>query len=299
MDHMQLSLDRLEVFVAATRETSFSATARRLGKAQSAVSTAISELEIDLGVALFDRSGRYPVLTPAGEALLPQAEAILSHCDSLNAHAGALASDAETRIAIGIEDAFPGAALAPVLSALQQKFPAVRLALRAPGDDELLDLVGRETVSLGLGCARAHYPPGIGFCRVGQVAFVNVVQRDHPLARFQSVRFAQLADHLQLVLSGQIRHLLTVEYLKSPRTWQVHSQAVLVQLLKGGVGWTSLPRWAIASELQAGELVELKLEAYPFTEWTVGLDVLWRVDAKPGAVTTWLKSELLRSPAFG
>ncbi|RML81873.1 Transcriptional regulator, LysR family, partial [Pseudomonas syringae pv. maculicola] len=47
-----------------------SAAARRLGKSQSTVSEAISRLEIDLGLALFDRSSKQPVLTDAGRVML-------------------------------------------------------------------------------------------------------------------------------------------------------------------------------------------------------------------------------------
>ncbi len=55
---MHWDLDQLRQFVATADGGSISAAARNLGKAQSAVSTAIALLEADLGVMLFDRSGR-------------------------------------------------------------------------------------------------------------------------------------------------------------------------------------------------------------------------------------------------
>jgi DNA-binding transcriptional LysR family regulator len=72
-----LNLDHLRAFVWAVECGSFSAAARKLGKAQSAVSTAIANLEIDSDVELFDRSKRSPVLTTEGEALLPFARSVL------------------------------------------------------------------------------------------------------------------------------------------------------------------------------------------------------------------------------
>ena len=50
---MNLSLNNLKTFIKIADKGSFSAAARHMGKAQSAVSTAISNLELDLGVALF------------------------------------------------------------------------------------------------------------------------------------------------------------------------------------------------------------------------------------------------------
>ena len=45
---------------------SFSAGARKLHRAQSAISELVNNLEAQLSVVLFDRSERYPKLTPAG-----------------------------------------------------------------------------------------------------------------------------------------------------------------------------------------------------------------------------------------
>ena len=70
---MRYSPEALTAFVETVSTGSFSAAARRLRKSQSTVSTAIANLEADLGVTLFDRSSRHPVLTPEGErALLVQ-----------------------------------------------------------------------------------------------------------------------------------------------------------------------------------------------------------------------------------
>ena len=61
-----VSLDQLRTFIAAVDEGSFSAASRKLLRAQSVVSETISNLEDQIGVRLFDRSGRYPKLTAAG-----------------------------------------------------------------------------------------------------------------------------------------------------------------------------------------------------------------------------------------
>jgi len=67
---MRHSPEALLAFAQAASLGSFSAAARRLGKSQSTISSAIANLEIDLGVTLFDRSSRKPTLTAAGQAML-------------------------------------------------------------------------------------------------------------------------------------------------------------------------------------------------------------------------------------
>jgi DNA-binding transcriptional LysR family regulator len=50
------SFDQLQVMLAVVEEGSFSGAARRLNRAQSAITYAVQRLEEQLGVALFDRA---------------------------------------------------------------------------------------------------------------------------------------------------------------------------------------------------------------------------------------------------
>jgi DNA-binding transcriptional LysR family regulator len=61
-----VTLDQFRSFAAAADEGSFSAAGRRLGRAQSVVSQTLANMEGQLGLKLFDRSTRIPVLTEAG-----------------------------------------------------------------------------------------------------------------------------------------------------------------------------------------------------------------------------------------
>src|ERR1700742_3140788 len=90
-----VSLDQLRTFIAAVDEGSFSAASRKLLRAQSVVSEAVANLEAQMGVALFDRSGRYPKLTPAGMVLLADARAVVGGVDLLKARAKGMASGLE------------------------------------------------------------------------------------------------------------------------------------------------------------------------------------------------------------
>jgi hypothetical protein len=63
-----LTLDQMRTFVAVADAGRFRAAAIRLARVQSAVSHAISNLEDQLGVALFDRTGHRPILTAEGRA---------------------------------------------------------------------------------------------------------------------------------------------------------------------------------------------------------------------------------------
>src|SRR3982751_4501574 len=118
-----VSLDQLRTFVAAVDEGSFSAAARRLNRVQSAVSTWVSSLEAQIGVVLFDRSGRYPKLTPEGVLLLADARNVVSGVDTLKARARLMSAGLEAELSVVIDVFFPTAVFSAAAKAFASQFP--------------------------------------------------------------------------------------------------------------------------------------------------------------------------------
>lgn len=71
------SLEQLKIFVTVVETGSFSATGRKLNRAQSGISQAISNLEIAIDQPLFDRNKNTPNLTKSGKTLLPS---LIQYC---------------------------------------------------------------------------------------------------------------------------------------------------------------------------------------------------------------------------
>ena len=122
-----ISLDHLRTFIAAADEGSFSAAGRQLKRAQSAVSQALANLEGLLAVKLFDRSGRFPVLTRQGRALLADARAVVGEVNVFKARAKTLAGGLEPELSVAVEVMFPLAPLTAAVAAFQGEFPATLL----------------------------------------------------------------------------------------------------------------------------------------------------------------------------
>src|SRR6202042_3044428 len=122
-----VSLDQLRTFIAAADEGSFSAAGRRLRRAQSVVSQTLANLEGQLGVKLFDRSGHLPVLTDQGRALLADARAVAGDVDLLKARAKSLAGGLEPELSLAVDVMFPDAILTSAVAAFQREFPSTLL----------------------------------------------------------------------------------------------------------------------------------------------------------------------------
>src|SRR6202167_2866947 len=119
-----VSLDQLRTFIAAADEGSFSAAGRRLRRAQSVVSQTLANLEGQLGVKLFDRSARIPVLTDQGRALLDDARAADGDVDLLKARAKRLAGELEPELSVAVDVVLPLAPLTTTVVAFPMEFPA-------------------------------------------------------------------------------------------------------------------------------------------------------------------------------
>src|SRR5882757_143710 len=95
-----LTLDQLRTFIAAADSGSFSAARRSLHRAQSVVSTPLANLEAQIGVKLFDRSGRYPALTNEGKSLPADARSVADNIDGFKARARAIREGLEPELSV-------------------------------------------------------------------------------------------------------------------------------------------------------------------------------------------------------
>ena len=84
-----MELRQLEYVVAVAEQMHFGRAAQTLSIGQPAVSQQVARLERELGVRLFDRSGRTLRLTAAGSRFIPEARAVLAAAD----HARGVVSD--------------------------------------------------------------------------------------------------------------------------------------------------------------------------------------------------------------
>src|SRR5690349_6587936 len=95
-----ITLDQLRMLAAVVEEGSFSAAARKLRRVQSAVSTAMANLESQLGVPLWDRSQRAATPTAEGKAVLGVARRVLAEVDSLRGLAAGLVMGVESSVSL-------------------------------------------------------------------------------------------------------------------------------------------------------------------------------------------------------
>lgn len=294
-----LTLDQLRTFVTVVDSGSFRAGAARLLRVQSAVSHAIANLEGELGIKLFDRSGHRPVLTPEGQALLANARDIVLRVDAMRARARGMGEGVELELSLTVDTLFPLAAVGAALAEVRTAFPTVafRLSVEPLGGPigSLLDK--RSTLAILVG--EEFRDPGIaleGIAAVGQIA---VLAPHHPLAaraRSGKIALPDLADHLQIVLADPTPLSEGRSFgVLSPQTCRVNTQDAKHAMIVAGLGWGRLPAWLAAPDLNQGRLLRLDAQGLGRAGELVSEAYLaHRLDQPLGPAARALRAALLR-----
>lgn len=288
---MNPSPESLQAFAQAVAQGSFSAAARRLGKSQSTVSEAIARLEIDLGVTLFDRSGRQPRLTEAGQVLAGRVEQVLAASDRLQRVAAELAGGREARVTLGLSDAYQSAGYEALLAEMAERYPDLEFECLLAEREDLIELVDEGRATLALLAAREHYAPELGWSTVAERAeFALFVGQDHPLARLPRVGVEDLANWRLLALSTVGQPEARDDALPAgDGRWTAPNYLLLLEMAVHGFGWAELPRWLVDG-YAGGRLRELKVTGWPRTQ---AVDIIWSRRRPLGPAASWMLERLL------
>ena len=281
---MNWTLDQLRQFVTTAECGSFSGAARLLGKAQSAVSTAIGLLEADLGVELFDRSRRNAQLTDAGQLLLLEARELLRQAEALDNRARSLSSGNEARLALALDEALPYAATSTLLREIAIRFPDLELTLLNGTATEVADYVEAERAHIAFHFVRGTLPSSFDQRHVGAVPQGVFVAIDHPLAQLATIQRKDLVKYRQLVMHAEDVH----EEIYSPRIWRSDSFYSIAEMVADDLGWAILPVNVGMDDAYDKPLRQVHCPTLALPGLSVRM--LWRQGWQPTRTVQWVQA---------
>ncbi|AIY43973.1 Transcriptional regulator [Collimonas arenae] len=300
MNIERLSLDQLRVFAQIATSGSFLAAARALSRAQSAVSYAISTLESQLGVPLFDRSSYRPQLTAAGIELLRDARQVLAQVDAMQARAAAYSLGQELEITLAFDVFFPTTALVALLSDFRAAFPGVTVRLEIEALGAVAERVIDGEAMLGVLGTLPIIPPNLLHVSLPSVLLVGVVSPSHALAQIKGrIPSHVLERQVQLVLSDRSALTANQDFsVHSSLAWRMSDLGTKHALLRAGMGWGYMPQHVVADDLASGKLVTIATEAHPPEGAALPMQCVYRPDRQVGPALTWWLDALAKLTIF-
>ena len=291
----RLTLDQLRILIAVAETGSFSAAGRRLGRVQSAISQAVQLLETTLGLPLFARDGKSPVLTDAGRVLLDDARQVVRGAEMMRLRANSVASGMEPELTLAVEQIFPSAVLMASLKAFAEAFPSLPVTVFTEG-------LSAAEMRLREGLARiAIYWPPEGDASdfeatfFGSVPMVPVVAADHVLAGERGPLSRQMLQrHIQLVWTDRSPAAGVSGGIVSDRVWRFADLGIRLDYLLAGFGWCNMPLHMVEPHIAAGRLKQLQLKEDNGRTRGFPLYVVHDRTRPPGRAGTWLIEDLRR-----
>jgi DNA-binding transcriptional LysR family regulator len=293
-----VSLDQLRTFIAAVDEGSFSAASRKLLRSQSVVSETVSNLEGQIGVPLFDRSSRYPKLTPAGMVLLADARNIITGVDLLKARAKGIASGMEPELSVVVDVFYPIDAITQVAKEFRGHYPGVPLRIYVEALGAAIQPVLDGRCSVGVIGSLPVIPDTLSNERLPGVAYLMVAAADHPLTAHKgTIPKEILGKYTQIVLTDRSALSAGREMgVMSPTTWRLADLFAKHHFLLNGLGWGGMPLHIIQNDLKEGRLAILSIEDVPPDGLPLPMSAVWQTKSPPGPAGRWFIERLKQIP---
>jgi DNA-binding transcriptional LysR family regulator len=297
------SFDQLQVMLAVVEAGSFSGAARRLNRAQSAITYAIQRLEEQLGLPLFDRAAYRPTLTDAGRTLLPRARLIAEEMQALVDHAQGIAAGLEPELTLVVDAMFPMCVLLDALRTFGARFPSVPPRIYVESLGATAELVLNGTCAIGLMASFSSDFEPLQRHPLWDITLVPVAAPSHPLSKIVGpVPRDEVRRHVQLVLSDRSSLSGTRDHgVLSSQTWRLADLGAKHAMLAAGLGWGSMPAHLVADDLDAGRLRQIHIETETGSEKPIVLPLCtgYRRDRPPGPAGRWLLEHLAQMMETG
>ncbi len=197
-----MDLRQLHSFVAVADELSFTKAAKRLRIAQPPVSRHVRDLEIELGVQLFERNSSRVFLTDPGLRFLNEIRVVLQHLNKAVEAARQVGAGSAGTVRLGI-----GKGLGEVVSRVVNEYlrlaPKVEIDARDIASGLQNEALTDHVVDVGFMRPPIHAPQLVSE-RLFEESFSVVLRKSSPLAKRAFLRLGHLAHETILLIDRRI-----------------------------------------------------------------------------------------------
>ena len=197
---MNVSLRVLRYVVATADAGSATDAAKRLNVSQPSISTAVSQVEAELGVQIFVRHhARGLTLTPAGQRFVNDARLLLNHARDFAKGVRSLGDALHGGIVVGAFLTLAARFMPALLATFAEKYPGISVELHEGDQQEIIDALisGRTEIALSYSFA---IPDEIAGDKLADLPPFVLVSAEHPLAERREVSLTELRDEPFLLL---------------------------------------------------------------------------------------------------
>lgn len=189
-----MELRQLKYFITSADTLNFTEAARQCFITQSTLSQQIKQLEMELGVQLFERIGKRVFLTESGRDFLPYARQTVADADYGVQRIKDMEDLKTGRLCIGTTFGL-SALITDAIARFSEQYPEVHLEVMFLKQDELIEAVRERKVDFALTFEMMEKDDLLTEQPVKTYHLCAIVSDQNPLAQQATVSLRQLADY--------------------------------------------------------------------------------------------------------
>ena len=254
---MHITLRQLEVFAEVLKSGSTTQASQMLALSQSAVSAALSDLEGQLGVQLFDRVGKRLVVNEHGRLLYPRVVGLLEQAIEVEQ----LFKEDNGAIRVYASSTIGNYILPEMIAHYRRDFPNLPLEMSVGNSQDVINAVADFRVDIGLIEGPSHMTELVTEPWL-EDELVVFAPPSAPLLQ-KPVTLESLAQQQWILREKGSGTREIVDYLLLSHLPQFHlgmelgNSEAIKHAVRHGLGISCLSRRVIAEQLETGSLVEV------------------------------------------
>jgi LysR family transcriptional regulator, repressor for citA len=262
-----MELNLLRTFITAAHCNNFRKTAEILFISQPTVTVHIKQLEQELGVSLFDRSGKKIKLTESGRFYLEHARQLLNLHEDGIVKLHSFSQGYTSKLTIAISPLIADNVLPYVLKQYLKIHPEVEISVKIIESEEIEKAVVEEQVDIGLSCLPTYHP-GLESKLLYTDKVILVAPHDGrdfesalPLEEEELLTSNYLLTHNHPDYWNDLCNTVKL-YYPSTRMMQVSQIHITKRFIIEGLGVSYLPSSTVRRELLEGRLLEVRTHTF-------------------------------------
>lgn len=267
-----MELREIRTFVAVAQYGSFSRAAGHLGYSQAAVTIQMKQLEQKLGVVLFDRIGKGVHLTNSGERFYPHAIRILNDL-SLAQEDLQEETQLTGSLKIGTIDSLCAAVLPQLLERYHRRCPLVKVSVVTDTPQLLLEMLQSNALDVVYLSDEPLADPRFRKVLEVREPVVFAAARGFALADGRPHKLEELLAQPFVLTEKDASYRRVLDYTLQLQkrsiepVLQCNDTDLLLKMVRGGMGITFLPRYALREEAARGSIEEIEVEDLSLSIW--------------------------------
>ncbi|WP_153448339.1 LysR family transcriptional regulator [Vibrio algicola] len=259
---MNFSLEQLLAFITVYEQLSFSKAAVKLNKHRTTIGQVITNLEDQLAISLFERIGRSVEPTEDGHLLYRYAKQTIEQARVFDKIALSLSYGGLERIVIAYPSFIPHQALYLIRQQLIQDFPTLKVEFIVRDRTTIKQGIVDGSIHFGLvNIYESTAMHSMDSTFLGHVEFIPYVKTGGELAKMdKSLIYSSLQTERQLMLKSLVDEGLGEKFTLSANNEHVDQLALVIKMIKEGIGWALLPRALSESQFSIDGISPLKLD---------------------------------------